>query len=134
MQRHNGRVVLVTGAASGIGRATALRFAGEGAAVALCDINERGGAEVSDEIRAGGGRAAFFAADVTDEDAVRQLIAAVVDEFGRIDYAHNNAGGRIGRTAGTADQPYETWLATIALNLNAAFLLIKYELRTMLPQ
>jgi NAD(P)-dependent dehydrogenase (short-subunit alcohol dehydrogenase family) len=133
MQDHTGRVVLVTGGASGIGRATVMRFAIEGASVAICDINVADGKKTEAEVQAIGREAKFFEADVTDESAVEDLINGVVSQFGRLDYAHNNAGGFRGDSLPTAEQSFGTWSATIALNLHSAFLLTKYELLAMLP-
>ena len=134
MQDHAGRVVLVTGGASGIGRATVMRFAIEGASVAICDINVANGKKTEAEVQAIGREAKFFEADVTDESTVKDLVDGVVREFGGLDYAHNNAGGFRGESVPTAEQSFETWGATLAANLNSAFLLTKYELRAMLPK
>jgi NAD(P)-dependent dehydrogenase (short-subunit alcohol dehydrogenase family) len=88
----NGKVGLVTGAASGIGRASALAMAREGAAVVVSDINRRGGEETAEAVRKAGGRAHFEAADVTDEHAVAALVTRAEREFGGLDLAYNNAG------------------------------------------
>jgi len=87
-----GRVALVTGAASGIGRASALAFAEAGTRVALLDVDERGLAATAEKVRAAGGEALALPADVTDLDAVTGAVAATVDTFGSLDAAHNNAG------------------------------------------
>jgi len=126
-------VALVTGGANGIGRATVLKLAGEGTRVVVCDIDEPAGKRVVEEARSLGVEAELMTADVTDEVAVRRLISDVVERFGQLDYAHNNAGGMTGPAAPTADLPSSTWYSTIALNLTSAFLLTKYELQAMVP-
>src|SRR5438128_786672 len=87
-----GKVALVTGAGSGIGRATAQRFTEEGAKVIVDDIDEQDGNETVRLIREAGGEATFIKADVSQASEVEALIQAAVDTYGRLDYAHNNAG------------------------------------------
>ena len=87
--RMQDKVVLVTGGAAGIGRATALRFAAEGAAVVICDLNQTAGQATAAEL---GPQAAFYKVNVTDQAEVRQWVAAVIDRYGRIDVLVNNAG------------------------------------------
>src|ERR1700682_4940893 len=86
------KVALVTGAGSGIGRASALAFARLGARVAVCDVNSPGAQETAEQIESGGGAARVFKTDVSDEQQVDELLSGCVDAFGRLDYAHNNAG------------------------------------------
>ena len=92
-----GKVALVTGAGSGIGRATALRLARDGAAVVVVDVDEDGGRETVREIEAAGGRAAFVRADVTSEADARAMVAFAEETFGGLDILHNNAGIGTGR-------------------------------------
>lgn len=87
-----GRVAIITGAASGMGRATAMLFAAEGARVAVCDLNQSGCDTVVAEIKAGGGEAAAFALDVSDHEVITSTISAIADHWGAIDILVNNAG------------------------------------------
>jgi NAD(P)-dependent dehydrogenase (short-subunit alcohol dehydrogenase family) len=129
-----GRAGLVTGAASGIGRACAIRFAQEGAAVVVADLaRARAGGE--DTVRAivdAGGEAEFFACDVSSADANAALVARVAERFGRLDFAHNNAGiGVHKRLADTEDDEFDR---VIAVNLRGTFLGMKHQIRQMLAQ
>lgn len=116
-----GRVAAITGAAQGIGAATAHAFAEQGAHVALLDIDGAGAKKVADAIAGGKGRAVAIHADVTDEASVGRAIAAVAAEFGGLDVLINCAGG-YGRLATVEDMPTEEWDRTIALNLRSVFL------------
>lgn len=115
------RVIAVTGAAQGIGAATARAFAEERAHVALLDIDEMGAQQVAAEIRAADGRALAIKVDVTDERSVAHAIAAVVSEFDRLDVLVNCAGG-YGRLATLEDISVEEWDRTVTLNLRSVFL------------
>src|SRR6185437_10049179 len=90
--RFAGKVVLVTGAGSGIGRATALAFAHAGAKLVICDISADQGDETLGMLRGLGGEAVFVSADVSDESAVRTLLTRTIEIYGRLDVAFNNAG------------------------------------------
>ena len=100
MDRLKGKVAVITGAASGIGRATAIKFAGEGAAVVIADLNVEGGEAAVRDCKENGGRAVFQKTDVSAEAEIKALVARAVKEFGRLDIIYNNAGDRRrGRTA-----------------------------------
>lgn len=131
--RLEGKVTLVTGGASGIGRASALAFAGAGATVVVADVNGPGGAETVRAVTEAGGKARFVSCDVTQSNAVAAMVADVVATEGRLDCAHNNAGTS-GRTAFTADYPDEEWDRVIALNLRSVFLCMKHEIPPMVEQ
>ena len=129
----SGQVALVTGAASGIGRATALIFAREGAQVACADRDEVGAVETAERVRKLDGEARAYVVDVASEEQVRGLVERVVADFGRIDCAHNNAG--ISGVPGTIqDTSLEDWSRVIAINLTGVFLCMKYEIAQMLGQ
>jgi NAD(P)-dependent dehydrogenase (short-subunit alcohol dehydrogenase family) len=123
---------LVTGAASGIGRACALRFAAEGASVVVSDLetSREGGEETVSLIEDAGGAAEFFPCDVSVSDDNRALVARVVERYGRLDFAHNNAGiGVHERFHETSDEDFDR---VIAVNLRGTFLGMKHQIRQML--
>lgn len=123
MRRFEGKSVLVTGAAHGIGRASALRFASEGASVAIVDVREQEGQRVAEECNQAGGRGLAYRADVTSTDEVAGVVARVVDESGGIDILHSNAG-RL--TAGTLlEVTLEEWNRVFAVNVTGMFVVIK---------
>lgn len=127
------KVALVTGASSGIGKATALAFAAAGYAVVLGDRADSGGQAVEGEIKAAGGAALFVHCDVAQEADVRNLVDQAVAAFGRLDAAFNNAGVE-GQPAPTADCTPHNWDRTIAVNLRGVWLCMVYEIRQMLRQ
>jgi len=125
-----GKSALVTGAASGIGRATAILFAREGAQVMLADVDEVGGRSAAAAINEAGGDAHFAIANVTSEPSVEALIAETVNVFGRLDCAVNNAG--ITGVMGPLHQlPLDEFQRVIDLNLTGVFLSMKYEIPAM---
>ena len=133
--RHKGlveeKVVLVTGGASGIGRASALAFAREGAQVVVADLDVDAGEETVAAISKEGGEALFQRCDVTAESEIESLIQRCVDSYGRIDCAHNNAG--ITGSGGLLHEiDQEGWERTLRVNLTSVFLCMKHEIRAML--
>ena len=134
-----GKAGVVTGAGSGIGRATAIAFAREGASVVVADSDEKGGSETVEMIKEGGSECTFMLVDVSNANAVEGMISRTVEAYGRLDFAHNNAGisGRgIGGAASalTAEYPVERWSRVIAVNLTGVWLCMKFEILQMLSQ
>jgi NAD(P)-dependent dehydrogenase (short-subunit alcohol dehydrogenase family) len=130
--RLEGRVAIVTGGASGIGRASAELFAREGARVVVSDVQEDLGNEIVERIRAGGGDAVFVRADVSSEADVRAMVNAAVGRYGRLDVLFNNAGieGEMG--VPTAELSLEIWNRIVAINLTGVFLGCRYAIPEML--
>jgi NAD(P)-dependent dehydrogenase (short-subunit alcohol dehydrogenase family) len=133
-----GKSALVTGGASGIGRATALAMVREGARVAVADQTETGAAETVAMINAAGGQAIAIGADVTDEAQIQAMVARTVVAFGRLDCAFNNAGisprsvGPAGQR--THEMSRQSFDAMLAVNLTGVFLCLKHEIAQMLTQ
>ena len=127
------KIALVTGGASGIGRASAVALANEGATVMVADLALDGCEQTVKLITDSGGAAAAYAADVANEVAVESLVEHTVKTFGRLDLAFNNAG--IGGTmAKTHEYPSDNWDQVLAVNLTGVWYCMKYELRQMLAQ
>ncbi|TCZ57290.1 SDR family oxidoreductase [Roseicella aquatilis] len=127
----SGRVAFVTGAAAGIGRATALAFAREGAAVAVADVAEEGLGETVRMVEQAGGRALALRCDVAREEEVKAALDKVAETFGRLDFAFNNAGVEQ-PVAPLADLTAEAWDRIAAINLRGVFLCMKHEIPLML--
>ena len=124
----DGKVALVTGAGSGLGRAAAQSFAHSGAAVLISDVNEDSGGETVAMIEKAGGKASFFRCDVADGEQVDAMVAAVLERYGKLDCAFNNAG-----IARMEDDEYEdeAWDRSIAINLTGVMKCIRAEAKAM---
>lgn len=127
------KVAIITGAASGIGRAAALRFAAEGARLVLADVGAEAGEALAAELRGQGKEAVFVRTDVSKAAECEALVRAAVERFGRLDAAFNNAGISDGpMPPGTIDYPLELWDRLIAVNLSSVFYCLRYQVRAML--
>ena len=128
-----GKVALVTGGGSGIGRAAALVFAREGAKVVVADVTEAGGQETVEQVAAAGGTATFVHADVSNAVEVEAMVGRAVEAYGRLDCAFNNAGieGSGKLTTACTQKDFDR---TIAVNVTGVWLCMKYEVRQMLGQ
>jgi NAD(P)-dependent dehydrogenase (short-subunit alcohol dehydrogenase family) len=138
-KRFQGKVALVTGGASGIGKVTAQMFARDGAKVIITtDKNTAGAEDTVRLIKEAGGEAAFIRCDVSKAKEVEALISKSVETYGRLDYAFNNAGigpdGKRVPIVPVAEMPEELWERTININLTGVFYCMKYEIRQMLKQ
>jgi NAD(P)-dependent dehydrogenase (short-subunit alcohol dehydrogenase family) len=134
-----GKVAVVTGAASGIGRGAALAFAKEGAKVIVTtDSNIKGGEETVSLIKAAGGEATFVKCDVVKEKDVENMVAQAVTKYGALDFAFNNAGigpdGKRVPLVNIVDHSLELWSRTIDINLTGVFLCTKHEMKQMMKQ
>jgi 3-oxoacyl-[acyl-carrier protein] reductase len=130
--RLNNKICVITGAAQGIGLATALKFADEGAAIVVCDLKAEGVAAALEQVRARGARALGFTLNVTDREALDLMVASVREVFGRIDVLVNNAG--ITRDARLQKMTLEQFDAVIDVNLRGVFHATQAVLPTMLEQ
>ena len=131
MSTMEGKVVLVTGAAAGLGRATAQAFAAAGAKVVVADIEVAGGRETVELITASSGDTTFVECDVTDEESVRTLVAAAVAAYGGLDYAYNNSGIE-GHPAPVDQMTDAEFRRVVDVNLFGVFYCMKYEIPEML--
>ena len=131
MSDMNGRVALITGASSGIGRATAAAFAAKGAKVVVAARRPEELASLVGEIEARGGRATALRTDVSVTTDVEHMVAHAIETFGRLDYAINNAGIE-GRLAGIVDLAEQDWDRVLDINLRGVYLCLKYEARAIL--
>jgi hypothetical protein len=127
----DGKVAFVTGAASGIGRATALAFAREGAHVVVADIDQQGSQDTVRMIEVLGGQALAVSCDVTSGADVQAALTKTVERFGRLDYAFNNAGAEQ-QPKPTAEIAEEEWDRIITINLKGVFLCLKYQIPLLL--
>jgi len=133
MRRFEGKVALVTGGGSGIGRATSLAFANEGAKVVIDDINVEGGEETLAMVKRAGGEAIFVKANVSKATEVEPLVQKAIDTYGRLDCAYNNAG--VGEPLKRVHKTSEdNWDRVMATNLKGVYLCMKYEIPHMLKQ
>ncbi len=130
-RRLEGRVALVTGGGSGIGRASAMAFAREGARVVVSDVNLEGGEETVHLIEEQGGESTFGPAVVSDGEQVARLVAATLDRYGRLDCAHNN-GGIEGPLASVVDLAEDDWNRVININLKGVWWCLKHQIPAML--
>lgn len=130
MGRLDNKVAVITGAGSGMGRATAIRFAGEGASIVIADLNQEGGESAVRDCRENGGRAVFQKTDVSSEADIGAAIERAISEFGRLDITYNNAGlaGALGSIEQTSA---ENWDRTFNVLLRAVFFGIKHSIAPM---
>ncbi|MGM8933950.1 SDR family NAD(P)-dependent oxidoreductase [Pseudomonas neustonica] len=133
MQRFDNKIALITGAGSGIGRATAKRLASEGAKLMLVDRNVEGLQQTLSELPAGT-EVQHRTLDVSDEAAVEQCVAATISHYGSLDVLCNNAGIAGGDYSGAPEQSLETWQKIISVNLYGVMLFTKYASQQMLKQ
>jgi NAD(P)-dependent dehydrogenase (short-subunit alcohol dehydrogenase family) len=130
----DGKVALVTGAASGIGRATALTFAREGAKLVVADMNEDGGQQTVHMITENGSEAMFVQVDVTSASQIEAMISKTLETYGRLDCSFNNAGTEGTTMVSTIDYKEEDWNRVLSINLTGVWLCMKYEITQMLKQ
>lgn len=128
-----GKVALITGGGSGIGRASVIEFASKGASVIVVDVDAEGGEETVQLANEMDGEATFIKADVSQANEVKNVVNQTVEIYGRMDYAHNNAGID-GARALTADYLEENWDRVIGINLKGVWLCMKFEIPVMLKQ
>ena len=128
-----GKVVVITGGASGIGRAAALAFAREGARVVIGDVNVPGAESVVATIKNTGGEASCLPVDVTKATDIQNMIGQAVSQYGGLDFAFNNAG-LVGSVAGIVATSEEDWHSVVATNLTGVWLCMKYEIPEMLKR
>ncbi|MDX1611477.1 MAG: glucose 1-dehydrogenase [Candidatus Thermoplasmatota archaeon] len=133
MAAHAQAVALVTGASSGIGRATALAFAQRGDRVVVADVQDKLGEQVVHEIKAAGGEALYVRCDVADPGQIEALIATTLSTYGRLDHAVNNAGIE-GEQAPTHEQTLAAYQRLLDINLRGVFVGMQHEIRAMLAR
>ena len=133
MNNFNGKVVLITGAGNGIGRATALAFAQQGASVVVADISHKDGEETTAQIIQGGGIASFIPCDVTKDQDVEALVAGTLEAYGKLDIAFNNAGIEIEQSK-LADGEEAVYDKIMDVNVKGVWRCMKYQIPAMLKQ
>jgi NAD(P)-dependent dehydrogenase (short-subunit alcohol dehydrogenase family) len=132
--RLEGKVAIITGAGSGMGRVAAAMFAAEGAKVVVAEFDERAGNETVEQVRAAGGEASFVKTDVSAEGDARAMVEHAVDRFGRVDVLYNNAGIMPEPDHSVIDTPVDVWDRVMAVNLRGVYLGCKYAIPKMLEQ
>lgn len=130
----DGKTVLVTGAGAGIGRASAMRFAKEGANVVVTDIDEETGNETVEEIADAGGEAMFRYMDITSQSDITDTIDETVNTYGSLDIAHNNAAGAAGDMVPTAEVTEDQWDKELTITLKATWRCMRHEIDAMTEQ
>tara|TARA_B100000378_G_scaffold220472_1_gene183870 strand:- start:12807 stop:13562 length:756 start_codon:yes stop_codon:yes gene_type:complete len=133
MKKLENKIIIITGAGSGIGEAAALLFAQEGGSVVVADYDEKGGNETVQKIKDAGGEATFVKTDVSDTESVQHMVTKTVEVYGRLDAAFNNAGVG-GTTASIHEFPEDIYDRTVAIDQKGVFLCMKYELQQFLKQ
>ena len=133
MGKLDGKVALITGSGSGIGRETAILFAKEGAKIVVGDYVPAGGNQTVEMIKGAGGEASFIEVDVSKSDQIQRMVKTAIDKYGRIDILYNNAGIQ-GPIAPVADIPEEEWFKTLDTNVNSVFRCSKYTIPHMINQ
>lgn len=132
--RLNGKVAIITGAGSGIGRAAALRFAAEGAQVVIAELAPELGKQTEQAVREAGGQARFVECDVTDENSVAAMVATANEAFGHVDVIYNNAGGSRDADGAVHEVDVAEWWRTMQVDLFGTFLVSRHGVRALLAQ
>ncbi|HOP38197.1 glucose 1-dehydrogenase [Mesotoga prima] len=133
MKRFEGKVVMISGGSSGIGAETAIAFAEEGAKVVITDVDEEKGRKLAEEINESGGTAVFMKHNVADAKQTKEIINKIVEKFGKLDVAFNNAG-IAGPSLPISEYPEEDWERVISINLLGVYYGMKYQIQQMLKQ
>jgi NAD(P)-dependent dehydrogenase (short-subunit alcohol dehydrogenase family) len=132
MGRLDGKIAVITGAGNGIGRASALLFAQEGATVIVAEYDEAAGMETVRRVNARGGNAVFIATDVTNEDSVKNMISTTVGEYGRLNVLYNNVGGSSVRDNSVTEAPLEAFWRSIKVDLFGTWLGCRHAIPEMI--
>jgi NAD(P)-dependent dehydrogenase (short-subunit alcohol dehydrogenase family) len=132
MGRLDGKVALITGGGSGMGRVASTLFASEGALVALTDVNDDAGQEAAEEVEAAGGQALFVRADVSNEAQAADMVRAAVDRFGRLDVLYNNAGVMLADDGSVDTTDESVWDRTLAINVKGVAFGCKFGIPAMI--